>query len=338
MLWDMAYTICDVPIFGLITTMTDNQNERTSLMAIGRVAASFAGAAVAILVPSVREAIGGWLTTIVVLSIVALLTMIPICFKAKERITPPASEKEIGFKEMFQYLAGNKYLFIIYLALIISNATNFTNTLGLIFSRVCLGNESMYSVLALAGIAPAVVVGIFIPRICRKIDKFVLYFWSTAVFCVLGLVLLFVGYTNFPLFIAVTLLRAIPMGATTVLMFMFTPDCAEYGLYKTGINASGIAFSVQTFSVKLMTAIATALGALFIGLAGYIEGEGAVQSAAFADKLWIIYALVPVIGFALSLIVLRFYKLRDKYVQIMAKCNAGEISREDAEAQLSGKF
>ena len=32
------------------------------------------------------------------------------------------------------------------------------------------------------------------------------------------------------------------------------------------------------------------------------------------------------------------YKLNDKDVQIMAKCNSGEITRAEAEAQLSRKY
>lgn len=74
-LWDTAYTICDVPIFGLVTTMTDNQNERTSIMAIGRVCAMLASAIVAIGVPYFRQAIGGWLPTIILLSVIAVITM-----------------------------------------------------------------------------------------------------------------------------------------------------------------------------------------------------------------------------------------------------------------------
>lgn len=140
------------------------------------------------------------------------------------------------------------------------------------------------------------------------------------------------------MFLALTFVRSVPMGVTTMLMFMFTPDCAEYGRYKTGINAVGITFSIQTFSVKLMTAVSTALGTLCLGLIGFVEGEGAVQAAGFADKLWFVYALVPVLGAAISLIVLRMYKLRDKDVQIMAKCNAGELTREEAEAALGGRY
>ena len=33
-----------------------------------------------------------------------------------------------------------------------------------------------------------------------------------------------------------------------------------------------------------------------------------------------------------------FYKLKDADVALMAKCNAGEITREECEAQLSNKY
>ena len=41
MLWDTAYTLCDVPIFGIVTTMTLDQKERVSLNSIGRIFAIF---------------------------------------------------------------------------------------------------------------------------------------------------------------------------------------------------------------------------------------------------------------------------------------------------------
>ena len=239
---------------------------------------------------------------------------------------------------MFRYLGKNKYLLLFYLSLFISYSTNLSTTLGMYFARHCLGAESMQSILSLASLLPAIILGVFIPKICKKVDKFLLYFWSTVVMTVLGVVICFVGYKDLTLFLVLTFLKAIPLGVTTILMFMFTPDCAEYGMYKTGINASGIAFSLQTFSVKLMTAIATALGTFLLALAGFVSGEGAAQLPGLSDKLWLIYAVTPTIGSAISLIVLRMYKLRDKDVQIMARCNAGEITREEAEAALGGKY
>lgn len=338
MLWDTAYTICDVPIFGLVTTLTDNQAERTSLQAIGRVSAMLASMVVYVGVPSFREAIGGWLPTIVVLSVIALITMIPICFNAKERVEPADSEQEVGLKEMFSYLKSNRYLLIFYLALFIAYGSNIGSTIALIFSRICLGDESLQSVISLVGLVPAIVLGMFVPKICKKIDKFDLYFWSVVAMAVLGVAQYFIGYKNFGAFLVIMVLRGIPSGIWTVTMYMFTPDCAEYGHFKTGINATGIAFATQTFSVKLMTAVSTALGTFFLGLFGYVEGEGAIQPAGFADKLWGMYTLVPTVGLIIAIPLLMCYKLRDKDVAIMAKCNAGEITKEEAEKLISSKI
>ena len=62
------------------------------------------------------------------------------------------------------------------------------------------------------------------------------------------------------------------------------------------------------------------------------------QSTEALNGLWIVYALVPVIGMIISTFFYLGYKLNDKDVQIMAKCNSGEITREEAEALLSRKY
>ena len=54
--------------------------------------------------------------------------------------------------------------------------------------------------------------------------------------------------------------------------------------------------------------------------------------------MWIIYMLIPAIGLVLSVAIFFFYKLRDRDVELMAKCNAGEITRAECEAQLSRKY
>ena len=54
--------------------------------------------------------------------------------------------------------------------------------------------------------------------------------------------------------------------------------------------------------------------------------------------MWLIYALIPLIGTLLGVLVMIFYKLKDEDVALMAKCNAGEITREECEAKLSRKY
>jgi len=138
------------------------------------------------------------------------------------------------------------------------------------------------------------------------------------------------------------------MSVVGILAFMFTPDCAEYGEYKSGISAKGITFAIQTFSVKITGAVSSSLALFLLGCFSWISVEAESfeqlaamniqQSAGALSGLWIVYALVPVIGMILSTFFYLGYKLNDKDVQIMAKCNSGEITREEAEAQLSRKY
>ena len=65
---------------------------------------------------------------------------------------------------------------------------------------------------------------------------------------------------------------------------------------------------------------------------------GVRQPDVALNGLWIVYALVPVIGMIISTFFYLGYKLNDKDVQIMAKCNAGEITRAEAEKLLSRKY
>lgn len=57
-----------------------------------------------------------------------------------------------------------------------------------------------------------------------------------------------------------------------------------------------LAFAAQTFFTKLNSAIATAVSVFALTLIGFKEGEGVIQAAGFADKLWTFSCLGGIIG------------------------------------------
>ena len=337
-LWSVGYTMNDVPIFGLITTITGNQDERTSLNASGRVAAMVAAMVISIIIPIFRGAIGGWTATVFVLSLIGAVFMIPMGFVAKERVEATEKQESFSFKEMIKYLVSNKFLLIYYVAFMLWGALNVGSSWGLYIARYCIGNEGIMSITSIIGLLPAVIVGMFVPVLCRKIDKFKLYYWSLAITFVMNIVRWIVGYKSIPAYIAVAFLVALPTGLTSILTYMFTPDCAEYGHYKTGKSYPGITFATQTFFAKLQSAVLSAVAAFALGLTGFIEGESAVQVENFADNLWNVSCVMPLIGFGIALVILRFYKLNDHDVQLMTKVNNGQMSREEAEAKMRHKY
>ena len=351
LLWDTVYTLTDVPAYAMLNTMTDNLQERNTLLSINRV---FSGGGVLIygvvLPLLVSESVGMSATMAVALmSIFSALTMVPLNINCKERNYSPSQEEEnFTPRQMFTYLKSNKYLLIYYSGYIATDALKTYNAV-LLFASFYLFGNSLYAVLLnILNMVPGVFAAMLMPTLLKRFDKFKTLFWMNLLCVALGLVIYFAGYDNQGLFLTLTCIRTVPMSIVGILAFMFTPDCAEYGEYKSGISAKGITFAIQTFSVKITGAISSSLALFLLGLFGWISVEAESfeqlaamniqQSPAALSGLWIVYALVPVIGMALSTVFYLFYKLNDKDVQTMAKCNSGEITREEAEKLLSRTY
>ncbi|MDR0416355.1 MAG: glycoside-pentoside-hexuronide (GPH):cation symporter [Propionibacteriaceae bacterium] len=337
-LWDTAYTIGDLPIFGLVTTLTNNEAERTRLMSWGRLLGLTGFIVASLVIPLVRQAIPGWFAATAVLCVFTAVFMAPIAAVGRERITPPPTADDFGLKDMLRYLRQNKYLLFFNLAIIVGACVNTASSLGILLARHLLGDETQLTLISACSILPALIFGAFLPTLAKRFDKFHLFFAATLVSAAFGVLQYFIGYDDAVVFYIVFFIRYIPFGVTLFMMFMFTPDCVEYGLYKTGVNASGVAFAVQTFTAKFTAAIGTAVGAFALAAIGYVEKEGAVQAPGFEGKLWAIFTVVPALCSLLAVPLLLQYKLRDKDVQVMARANTGEITRGEADALLGGRY
>jgi Na+/melibiose symporter-like transporter len=347
LLWDTVYTLTDVPAYSMLNTMTDNIQERTLLLSGNRICS---GAGYLICQVAMTILIGkSYSFGAIVLSIAGLMTMVPLCLLCKERnYHPEQDDGNFSFGHMFRYLRSNKYLLVYYGGYMATDALKTYSVVTLFVSFFLFGSQLYSIVLSLLTMIPGAFAALLVPTILKKCDKFKLLFWNNIACVIIGFIIYFVGYENHTLFLVLTCLRAIPLCIVGVLAFMFTPDCAEYGQYKSGISAKGITYAIQTFSVKITAAIASSLGLALLGLFNFptIDTDSFEELAAMniqlseqaTNGLWIVYALVPVIGMVISTFFYLGYKLNDKDVQIMAKCNSGEITREEAEAQLSRKY
>ena len=347
-LWDTVYTLTDVPAYAMLNTMTDDLQERNALLSVNRV---FSGAGVVVYgvaVPMLVERMNATLA-IAIVSIFSAITMIPLCLNCKERNYKPEEEDEsFSPGQMFRYLGKNKYLLTYYGGYMATDALKTANAVLLFVSFYLFNSVKFSVVLNLLNMVPGVFAAMAMPFLLKKFDKMKMLFTCNLVNIALGLLIYFLGYENRVLFLVLTCIRTVPMSVVGILAFMFTPDCAEYGQYKSGINAKGITFAIQTFSVKITGAVSSALALFLLGLFSWITVEAESfeelaamniqQSAGALNGLWIVYALVPVIGMIISTFFYLCYKLNDKDVQIMAKCNSGEITREEAEKRLSRKY
>lgn len=336
-LWDTAYTMNDVPINALVTSMTENQSERNKLYSLSAFFVYLGGLLVAICVPMLYPSIG-WSATAVVIGVLCLVGMIPLNFKTKERYAGTANQ-EASVRDILMSLVHNKYLLIYTLAAIIGSITDFANTLNAYVAIHCLGGEGYITLLSLATAVPVLFVVLFVPKILEKVDKFNAYIATRIATIVVSILIFFVGYNNIMILLALIVVKSLFSGVWGVSAVMFIADCVEYGQFHTGERNQGIAFATKAFTNKIIVAITGALGMFGMAAFGFVEGAGVVQSAATIQGIWLLYAVGPIVGSILCVaILLAFYKLRDKDVALMIRCNNGEITREEAERGFSKKI
>lgn len=353
--WDTAYTLCDTPVFAMVNTMTDNFEERTTLVSYSRIASSIGG-----FIPGtigaflISEKVGlSFFNMALIVSIVGFLAMIPLVIFGKEyNLETTNKEENFSLKAMFKYLFQNKYLLLYFLFSFLHGALNTSGALSMLVSFYLFNNALFTTIIGLITGIPAIILNFFVPKIIKKVDKKKLLIISQFIYVILTFITYFCGYNNQLLFLILVGLKTIPGSLVGVLLFMFLPDCAEYGKFKSGIDAKGITFAIQTFNSKLTAAVSSWLALFVVGLFGYIAVEasdfGALKELFEAGKasqtplalsgLWITYTLIPAIGDALSIIPFIFYKLKDKDVKIIMEANENKITHEEALVKIGHKL
>lgn len=336
-LWDTAYTMYDVPMNAIVTTMTESLNERNKLYSISSFCVYLGGILVAIMVPMLYPQIG-WGITMLILGIICLISMSPLPGKAKERYAGEVN-KEASIQEIIMSLVHNKYLLIFTLASIVSALTDFGNTLSGYVAIHCLGSQSYITLLTLAGAVPILAVALLVPKMIARVEKFKLNIIMRILSLCTTVVLWLVGYQNVMVVLLLYALKSVFGGIAGMMAMMFISDCVEYGQYKNGERNQGIAFATKAFTNKIVVALTGALGMFSLAAIGFVEGEGAMQSASTISSLWTLFGIAPLVGGIISLVIMLVcYKLRDEDVKVMIRCNNGEISKEEAVKEFSNKF
>lgn len=349
LLWDASYTLSDIPIYNMNTAMTSNTTERNGMLSIARVYA-MAGGFLTTLMGTflVSERVGFSFTqTVAIVVLIVFLTMLPVSVRGRERIKTNPTEENYTFRRMFHYLRSNKYLFLFYSGYVISGVLMTNAAIDLFVSYYLFGSALFSTLMSILTALPIALLSLFINPILKRVDKFKLFYISNVVWIIIGAAVYLFGYKSVPVYITLMVLRSFPQGFIWMLNLTFTPDCVEYGQYKTGIDARGIAFAFQSFAAKF-TSLAQPVGLFILSLFGWVtinassfaelQAKHITQTPQALNGLWITATLVPVIGTILALIPFSFYKLNDKDVQIMARFNAGEITRAEADQSLSRKY
>lgn len=353
LLYDLTCTLSEVPMNSMIMTLTDSVDERNSILKDKIIFTTIFSLILGFGMPFlISEYVGLSVSSVAIVSaVVSFFFMLPLATDVKEynaglKNVENGEEKTYTFRDMIRCIKTNKYM-AIYLLYTIIYALGGAGAAAGLFVSYYLFHSSMVTTLAVPiALIPGFLMQAYSNKIQQKFGRRNSLLYITLIMSMALFITFFCGYSNIVLIIILASLGGVFNFPRAVILSFLVPDTIEYTRYKTGEDCAGIFYALNSFVEKASQGLVNALGLAMLGwfgfqavnAASFADLEGIVQPQSAMDGMWFLYSLFPAICYLLAALVLCLYKLKDSDAQLMAKCNSGEISREECESQLSKKY
>ena len=306
--WGMCFTVCDIPLWGITSLMTEDENDRSKLLGLARMVAGVGG--IGVLIVQIAQALAGafdgdmqkaFIVTAVVFTAVASILFEFAGLFTRERVEK--SDKSYTFKENFKIMLGNKPFRQILISGILRSPIQLLMIVAMTLVTYYYANGNIMNILktnedgSIAGIDFKILIGLgsvaiglfagqFIamgitPVIIKKVEKKTLYnFYSIAGAVPFALIFVFFKIANgdltstfWSIMVGLCMLFAsASFGGINVLQSVMIADCVDYEEYTNGVRTDGVFFSGQSFITKLSAGIATLISSGVYAFVGY-SGE-----------------------------------------------------------------
>ncbi len=299
-LWGMLYTVGDIPIWSITALMTEDEQDRSKILAACRIVAGIGGGLVLPLIIPLSQTVGaklyesgkvdglvestkmGFIIIATILTIIATITFQMAGIFTKERVQQ--SEEHHTMKENFKLMWDNKPFRQILISSVLRAPVMLLMLVAMPLLSYYYGdngatNYIVYMIVLGGGIfGGQFITTALVPKLCEKYEKKNIYN-----ICSIGsgipFGLLFVCYLIAPselhkplwvaiLFVLFTLAGA-GQGAVNVLQSVMIADAIDYEEYYHGIRPDGVFFSGQSFATKLSSGIASLLQGLVYAIVGF---------------------------------------------------------------------
>ncbi|TFG82902.1 MAG: hypothetical protein E4G74_02000 [Erysipelotrichales bacterium] len=312
-LWDMIFTISDIPFWGLSATMTRNPKERLSLITFARILCNL-GMAVSIILPPLMfklfpsERSGYFWTTVILITIGGMLFYLA-SIGTKERVVDVKVEDESFFGNL-GLLLKNKPLLALQASRMLGAFRMVIGVAGTYFAKYNMGDAAYFSLLGGILIASLIAAMFITPFFTKRYSKKTMYNASLLLGAFSHLAMFFVGYTNLPAVFFLLFLCGMSLGMNDVITYTMVGDTVDYLQWKINRRTEGLSFSLHTFTTKMQTALGTLWISIVLTYVGYIDNVK--QSATALTGIFTLISIFPAIGAILSIIPMFWYDLSEK--------------------------
>ena len=307
-LWGVTYTLMDIPFWSMIPAITSSGKERENLSVIGRTCAAVGYAVPTVLTMLLvvrlgsgeREGFAIFAAAVAVVFVVAELVCVAL---VQEKPTERQKTATVG--EMFSALIHNDQAMVVVVGIVVFNASLYLTTqLAVYFFKYDIGNSDLFSLFGTVGGVGQILSMVSLPLLRRRWGGKQILVGALGV-TIAGYLALFAlsmaGVRAVAPLAATAFVIYIGFGLATVLTTVFLADTVDYGEYKTGSRNESVVFSMQTFVVKLASAVSVLIAGIGIDLIG-LDDTAAVQSESTLLGLRLLMVGLPVLGLVFSIL------------------------------------
>ncbi len=353
-LWSVAYTVADVPYWGLSTCMTNDTVVRGNLLTITRLLCTLGAGLVTVGVPIItsavtakfRDADGNVMPefiqanadtlkyTYFICAIVFTVVAIPMFFygfkHTKERFTTTDAPPSLGHN--LKLLFKNKELLLIVISGVLGGARMvYTYTGGLYFAKYVLKDEGLYGLITLMVVPGGLVASILVPWMSKKFTKKWAYIGVHVLGAVVMFAMYFIGY-DAPWKLVVCaiglVLLGIPQGVNNIITYAMIGDTVDYLEWKTGERGEGICFAMQTLINKVGMAVGAFVGVMAFSWAKINPEATPAITPEGEQTLWNVLILAGALSMVGTIIPMLFYTITEKrQAEMVAEIEARKATK-----------
>ncbi len=318
-LWGMSFTVGDIPLWGLTSLMSEDQDKRSQLLGLARMAAGVGG--IGVLVVQVAQVVSsqfsskgydtdtankyGWILTVVVLTVISTILFEFAGIGTKERVH--SSDERRTMKENFKIMWTCKPFRQILISGILRSPIQLLMLIAMSFVTYYYANGDFMNLFSdgidwtmlfnIAVIAVGIFAGQFIamgvtPILSKKFESKTIYNvlsigGAVPFFLLMVIYLAFGGDLTSVAGVVIAgvllLLASFAMGGINVMQSVMIADCVDYEEYHTGIRPDGIFFSGQSFITKLAGGIAAIIQSAAYAAVGFSDANIATMNEALTN-------------------------------------------------------
>lgn len=311
-LFRTAYTFVSIPFGALSAQITRDSGQRSALAASRVVFATLAGLTVAVSTQPLVARFGngdpqlGYFWVAVLFAAIAVVAFVTSFALTREHRLDQR-ESEPSLRQALAMLASNRPFWLIVSAIVLASlgGTMFSKALPYI-CKYNFGDESLVRGY-LANLV--LLVGLFTPIwawVSAKIGKRAVWLCGAALSTAAMLLLILRPLEPDGLMLA-TRIYGIGFAALAVMFWSIVPDTVEYGQWRSGVRAEGMLFGFVSLAQKV--ALGLGVGALGVGLDWVGFDANLAQTPDTLRGIALLMAAGPLIGIALSALVMLGYRI-----------------------------